>query len=268
MVGFLIKKSFWDYWDRVGLMILLNLINLVVGIVGGVAYVTLLTVNQGPYKDLFPWDVLAWVVLILFGGLLFLLLGANSRLCTEIVYSRSIDFRDYKTFFKEKAKKSLLFYGVVLTLTFFIATGLQFYGIFATSMLSLVAFFFFFWVTLLLLFSVEYFFPLSNIMDDPFKKNVKKCFMLFFDNPGTSIGVSLISFFLLMMTLSLAFLLPGIPAISILWENLMKFLMLKYDYMEENPEADKKKIPWDILLRDEKEHLGHPSFRNIFQPWK
>jgi TM2 domain-containing membrane protein YozV len=259
MLGFLIKKSFWDYWDRMGLMILMNLLN---GLTAALCiYPPMLLAEAG-------MGAFSLIFLILAGGLFFLVVGANSRMCSEVVNSKSIEVKKWFSYFKEKAKKSLFFYLLVLVLSLIIYSAMKFYGSPAGNAIFLGAFFFVFWVTLLLLFTVGYFFPLSNVMDDSFGKNVKKCFMLFFDNPGISIFVSLISLFLFLISAVTALLAPGLTSMAILWENLMKFLMLKYDFIEENPDTNRKKIPWDVVLRDEKETLGNRGFGEILRPWK
>ena len=259
MIWFLIKKSFWDYWDKMGLMLLLNLAMLAA--VALCAYIPMLLVQAG-------MAVLSLISLVLFGALFFLILGANSRMCNEVAYFRSIYMKNWLTFMKEKARKTLLFYLVVLAISLIVYTALRFYGSTAGSLISLAAFFFIFWIAVLLLFSVGYYFPLSNIMNDPFKKNVKKCFILFFDNPGASIAVSLLSLLLFALSVLTALILPGFSAIAILWENLMKFLMLKYDFLEENPEVSRKKIPWDVILRDERETVGTRTLGDMIRPWK
>ncbi|MBN2626537.1 MAG: hypothetical protein JXA95_07720 [Spirochaetales bacterium] len=259
MIWFLIKKSFWDYWDRMGLMLLFNL--LLLGAAALCFYIPWLLVQANQ-------PFLSVLSLIVFGALFFLVLGANSRMCSEIAYFRSLYFRNYWTFMKEKAAKTLFFYLVIVALSFIVYTALSFYGNAGGNLISLAAFFFIFWIAILLLFSAGYYFPLSNIMDDPFKKNLKKCFILFFDNPGASIAVSLLSLILFAVSLVSALIIPGISAIAILWENLLKFLMLKYDYLEENSEANRKKIPWDVVLRDERETIGTRTLGDMIRPWK
>ncbi len=260
MIWFLIKKSFWDYWDRMGLMLLLNLMLLAAAAL--CFYIPWMLVQAG-------LALLSLVSLVVFGGVFFLILGANSRLCSEVAYFRSLYFRNYWTFMKEKAPKTLLFYLVILALTFIVYTALSFYGSnTGGSLIALAAFFFIFWIAVLLLFSAGYYFPLSNIMADPFKKNVKKCFILFFDNPGVSIVVSLISLVLFAVSVATALLIPGISAIALLWENLMKFLMLKYDFLEENSDVNRKKVPWDIILREERETVGTRTLGDMIRPWK
>ena len=44
--------------------------------------------------------------------------------------------------------------------------------------------------------------------------------------------------------------------------------MYKYDWLEANPEANRKKIPWDALLMDDKERVGKRTLRGMIFPWK
>jgi len=43
---------------------------------------------------------------------------------------------------------------------------------------------------------------------------------------------------------------------------------MKYDWLEANPGADRRKIPWDALLIDEREKTGTRSLKNLIFPWK
>jgi hypothetical protein len=38
--------------------------------------------------------------------------------------------------------------------------------------------------------------------------------------------------------------------------------------LEENPDANRRKIPWDALLIDEKDRVGSRSIRGMIFPWK
>ena len=50
--------------------------------------------------------------------------------------------------------------------------------------------------------------------------------------------------------------------------DAVKLIMLKYDYLEENPDVDRKHLPWEDILFDEKEKVGPRTFRNMIFPWK
>jgi len=45
-------------------------------------------------------------------------------------------------------------------------------------------------------------------------------------------------------------------------------MMYKYDYLEAEADADRKHIPWDELLYEERESVGNRSLKNMIFPWK
>ena len=54
--------------------------------------------------------------------------------------------------------------------------------------------------------------------------------------------------------------------------NALRILLYKYDYLEEHPELTTKKqrrqIPWDDLLFEDREIVGKRTIRNFLFPWK
>jgi hypothetical protein len=48
--------------------------------------------------------------------------------------------------------------------------------------------------------------------------------------------------------------------------------LYKYDWLEEHPElttrAEQKKVPWNELLAEDDETVGHRTFKSFFFPWK
>jgi hypothetical protein len=65
-----------------------------------------------------------------------------------------------------------------------------------------------------------------------------------------------------------AFLLPGLGSIVLLLQVATKLRIYKYDYLEENPEANRRKIPWDAILIDDKQRVGKRTLRGMIFPWK
>jgi len=44
--------------------------------------------------------------------------------------------------------------------------------------------------------------------------------------------------------------------------------LAKYDWMEANPEANHKKVPWAVLLAEDMERVGPRSLKGMIFPWK
>ena len=61
---------------------------------------------------------------------------------------------------------------------------------------------------------------------------------------------------------------PGVTGLMLGSQDMMKLLMKKYDWMEENPGKGKKDMDWSELIYEEKETLGPRSLKNMIFPWK
>jgi hypothetical protein len=70
------------------------------------------------------------------------------------------------------------------------------------------------------------------------------------------------------ISLFLAFLAPGPAGALLFLDEAFRLRLLKYDYLEANPDANRKQIPWDALLIDERERTGTRTLRNFIFPWK
>ncbi len=96
-------------------------------------------------------------------------------------------------------------------------------------------------------------FPLRARLDKNVVKIVKKCFLLFFDNTFYTFFLAFGTVNVLALSIFTALLLPGIAAALLWFQVAFKILMLKYDYLEKNPGTNRKAIPWDMLLSEERE---------------
>ena len=63
-------------------------------------------------------------------------------------------------------------------------------------------------------------------------------------------------------------LVPGVAGMNLASHDAIRLLMLKYDWLEENPDADRRHLPWADILYDEEEKVGPRSFKNMIFPWK
>ncbi len=44
--------------------------------------------------------------------------------------------------------------------------------------------------------------------------------------------------------------------------------MFKYDYIEAHPDTDRKHLPWEELLFEEREKVGTRTLKGMIFPWK
>jgi hypothetical protein len=88
------------------------------------------------------------------------------------------------------------------------------------------------------------------------------------DNPLFCILSFILTLVMLVLSVVLAFLLPGPGGVLLFLDEGLRLRLLKYDWLEANPEANRRKIPWETLLIDEQEKTGTRSFKSFIFPWK
>ncbi|MFA6784386.1 MAG: hypothetical protein WC136_10905 [Sphaerochaeta sp.] len=257
MIGFFIKKAFFDGWDNLIGMVVHNLGYLLV-LLALMGSMTLSEVNLG----------LSFVTLILCAALFaFFTAGATSTTHSYSRYERG-GFEGFKRGIRESWRHALLYWALIVLdvslMLFVIPFYLSYANIFGT-VLSVILF----WIFAGLSLSLMYYFPLFYSMsgDRPLK-TLKKSFIIVLDNLWFSLFLAIYLVINLVLSIFLAGLAPGFTGMMLACSDATKLLMLKYDYIEANPEADKKHIPWDDLLYDERECVGHRSLRNMIFPWK
>ena len=193
--------------------------------------------------------------------------GAVSVMAREISDYQTLSFKSFFTYFKEVWKSSLAISIITIIQAFVLVIAFPFYfqmgGILGVAAMSVI-----FWVSVIWWISSQYFFPIRTRLDTSIRKILKKCFMVFFDNTIFSIILGVGTVVTVIISGFTAFLLPGLTSVLIWHQVGFKLRLLKYDYLEENPEADRKKIPWDALLIDEKDRVGHRTLRGMIFPWK
>ncbi|QEN07583.1 hypothetical protein EXM22_06120 [Oceanispirochaeta crateris] len=256
MILFMLKKAFWDAWDNMGRLLLINFV-----------MILLLAVPVFIPKVLIGVPVLSVLSLVLSVLVIFIYTGAVSSYIRDLVHYKSPELKDILKHLKENWKNSLIFGIFSLFFYFVCITGFQFYGTLG-SVLGLVGLAFLFWVCVIVSISMMFFFPIMNNLDKNPVKILKKCFILFFDNTAAAVMLFIGIIVNAVVSLALAFILPGIAGIMILQESCMKLMLMKYDYLEENPDADRKKIPWNALIREEREKVGTRTLRGTIFPWK
>ena len=256
MIIFMFKKAFWDAWDNMGKLLLVNFI-----------MILLMAVPVFLPNALSGIPLLAIGSLVVSVLLIFVYIGGISPYIRDIVQYKSPELKDIPVHLKENWKRSLVFGAAVLFFYFVCATGFKFYSALGNTV-GLIGLAFLFWIFVIVSIALVFFFPVMNNLDKNMKKIIKKSFIIFFDNTGTSIALTIGLLFNMVVSVALAFIMPGIGGIIMLQESAMKLILMKYDYLEENPEADRKKIPWNALIMDEREKVGKRTLKGTIFPWK
>ena len=259
MIGFLIKKTFYDAWDNLFRIVLLNLgfvVSLVIPVVlPGIIPVTLLSIVVAAIGFLWCSVYLAAVALSV----------------KAVSDYGSFGFTDFG-----RNLKAAWPAGVVMGLTgflFFIVIKftIPFY-MEMDSLLGLLLGAVIFWTLLLTLVAFQFFFAIRARLDVKPKKIIKKCFIIFFDNPLFSIFSLIYTIATLAISVVLAFLMPGPAGMLLFLDEGLRLRLLKYDWLDANPPSEgsskRRAIPWDVLLIDEREKTGTRTIRNFIFPWK
>ena len=256
MIGFLIKKAFFDMWDNMLGIIMLNL-----GFI-------LLTAGMLYLPTLLSFNTALSIFSLAVGILLFnIYAGAASHAVGEFADYKSISFKEFFALFRQTYKSSLALGILTAIEVVILLVAFPFYAQLG-GFLGLAAMALIFWITVIWTLASQYYFGIRKRLDTDIKKIFKKCFIIFFDNTGFSVFLGLVSLLIIVLSAVTAFLLPGIASLLLWHQVALKLRLYKYDYLEENPEADKKKIPWTALLLDDKDRVGPRTLRGMIFPWK
>ncbi len=256
MILFLIKKTFFDMWDN---LLSIALVNLgIVLLIGGL--LSLLQFTGGSPAILMFVVLLALLMLSLY-------LGITSQIANHIADYQSPEFKQILQYLKQGWKASLLFAGIVIIQFAILFIVLPWYwgrgnivGIAVTGLL--------FWGSLIWLFASQYYFPVSTRLNAKIKDIPMKCLLLFFDNTVFTIFLGFGTLVLAILSTFTAFLFPGVATIVLWHQAATKLRLYKYDYLEDHPNSNRRRIPWDELLVEDRDRVGTRTLRGMIFPWK
>jgi uncharacterized membrane protein YesL len=254
MFGFLIKKAFYDLWDNLFKIALINLGFLAL-LIAGIIFSSLL--NAGPLLSL---GIMALCLLCCCVYL------STASLCLKTLSDYgSFGFADFFHNFAAAWPSGLLL-GILCFLGFFLAAmAIPFYFS-LDSFAGLLLGCFLLWTMLTVTLALQFYLPIRARLDVKLGKIVKKCFLILFDNTLFCILAGVVSLVILALSLPLFMLLPGPGGLLLFLDEALRIRLFKYDWLEANPGI--RKIPWDILLEDEREKTGSRSIKGLIFPWK
>jgi len=257
MFAFLVKKAFFDMWDNMFRIILVNL---------GFLAIASIFFLAAPAAAALP--VAFFVVLAVGISALAVYTSAASRLASALADYQQPGFAEFWGYVKEDLGSSLLAALVVAVYAFVISVAFRFYGG-ISSLAGPLAIALLFWVTVAVVLAGQYFFPIqSRLKDHRFRKIARKSFLVFFDNTGFSIGLAIGALLVVVISAFTAFLLPGFASLLLWWNVALKLRLYKYDWLEQNPGANRRRVPWDALLIDDRERVGKRTLKGMIFPWK
>lgn len=257
MIGFFIKKAFFDGWDNIIGLVLFNL--------GHLAFL-LLALASLYFVEVSSVLMFLCLALLLFANSVYT--GAVSNAVYSYSAYKRDSWSDFRSGFSRYFRHSLLYFAVSLALCFLIGLVIPFYysmnnvvGLFITVVLV--------WLVIFVALALPYFFPLSSYLpgDRPLK-TLRKCFIIMMDNLGFSIFFLLYNIVCLAISIFTLGLIPGGAGMNLASHDAIRLLMIKYDYLEENSKENRKKLPWDELLYEEREKVGPRGIKSMIFPWR
>ncbi len=256
MLGFFIKKAFFDGWDNLISMVLVNLI-----------FVGLLAAGYGAFSLIQVHGLLGILLLLIWFVVLHLAFGGASFFAKEHAFYQRPGFLDFWQALKDSWKSALMLAAVNAVVLLMFIMVMPFY-LRLDSMLGIAIVAILFWIVIVTMISMLYFLPISAQLGDRPLKAIKKSYLIFLDNTGFSVFLFIYTTINFVISIFTALLVPSAGGILLSHEIALKLIMFKYDYLEENPEADRKHLPWGGLLFEEREKVGHRSLKGMIFPWK
>ena len=260
MYLFFIKKNFYDGWDNMLSLIVINLV--------------IMTVSLGLLSLIYALQQsvpLVIALIILFGIVISILTLALGEVASSAANFGSAHIADFFRAIPSCIADGIRF-GLILSV---VGTAAYVCIPFYFAQKTLPTMFIgsmFVWLVVFTLLSLQWFVAIRSLMHNDFKKCLKKCFIVFFDNIWFSLFTVVYNFFLLVLSVFLFGLLPSVAGITLAQVNALRLRLYKYDYYEAHPELktpkEKRYIPWDELLQNDKETLGPRSFKSLIFPWK
>jgi len=257
MLKFFFRKALYDLWDNILPMLPLNAAYVAMGMAAwfgpGILF------PKASLGAVFAWNAAWWILGCVWSG------GVSSLLAKAVDGGRP----PLRKVFAEalRAAPTSALYGILMMVAAgiavvsapFYANVEGFFGVIAAAIAL--------WLAFMLLVASVWYFPLrSRLGDGPFAA-LKKAFILFFANTSFSLLILALSAGFLALSMPLGFLVPGFAGTLALQNVALRVLMLKYDWIEANPEAAERRLPWDEILKDEKESLGKRGARSFILPW-
>jgi len=256
MIGFLLKKTFFDLWDNLFRIALVNL--------GFILSVALPILGPTLFKSS---PVVGFSILVV--GILwcFIYLSAAALSIKAISDYGSFGFSDFFHNLRSAWPVGLVLGLFFILLTLFAYAALPFY-LSMNSMIGVLAAAVVFWSLVIVFLALQFFLPIRARLDTDLRKVIKKSFIVFFDNPGLAIFAALHNLVILIISFFLALLAPGPAGILLFLDEAFRLRLMKYDWLEAHPDANRRRIPWDELLVEEQEKTGTRSFKSFIFPWK
>lgn len=249
----------YDLWDNMFRIVVLNL-----GFVAATAIPIFLPMLAGKFIDSFVLEM----ALSAFGILVCSIYLATAALSlTKISDHGVFGFGDFLGNIKQALPAGLVM-GFFVFFLFLVFTVIIPFYLSIESSFGLVLAAIIFWAVIFALLSFQFYFTVYARLGKSIIKSFKKCMIISLDNSGFALFMIIHNVIVLGVSVLLAFMFPGPAGVLLYLDQALRLRLLKYDWLEANPTANRKKIPWDALLIEDREKTGTRSLKNFIFPWK
>jgi len=256
MIGFFLKKSFFDGWDHLFTLVLLNGVFIAIAALGMVLPSAL---GLSGLPAFLPQAVALLALCVWW--------AACVRALVSVADFGSVKPADMLAALGPSVVPGLQMGAVLVLALALLSIGIPFYltnggvvGALAAGVL--------FWCAATLALALQWYLPLRARLGGGFRKNLRKSMVLFFDNPGFSIFLFAYTLLTLVLSFFLAFMAPGPAGAALGLDVALRLRLRKYDWLEANPGANRKAVPWKELLEEDAELVGTRTLKGMIFPWK
>jgi hypothetical protein len=251
MTGFLLRKFFYDLWDNIFKTILINIVFL---------FIVAAALTLPPFLSFVPAAGAALFVILVYAAFAYAA-AASSALKHPSDY-RSFGFAEFAAGFKTAfftgafvlAAFLVVFCLLRFAFPFYILTG-GWTGV-AFAALS-------FWAALFFASAFQFYPAVRARLEKRPLKAVKKCLLIFIDNPLFCFGCLFFSILLSLLVISF----PSWPLLFL--DEALRLRLLKYDWLEtQEPSQTRRRIPWKEILAEEREKTGKRTWHDFVFPWR
>jgi len=258
MIGFLIKKTLYDLWDNMIRIVALNL---------GFFVCTAIPLLPVLLPNIFGHSI-SVIVLAVLGTLICSVYLATAAFTIKSISDYGVfTFKDFFANLKTAWPAGLAMFVFLFIVYIVLSIVIPFYASMG-SLIGLALSALLIWVLVFAFLSIQFYFAVYARLGAKIIKSFRKCMLISLDNTGMSVFLLIHNILALLISVIFVFMFPGPIGVLLYLDEALRLRLLKYDYLEANPEANRKKIPWDALLIDEREKTGNRTLKNFIFPWK
>ena len=271
MYGFIFKKNFCDGWDNLFSVVITNAIVTFSGF--GLFFLFALAAKLIPESGPLAYNYAIIAGIFVFTCILYSIIAfAYGEQAAKIANFEGGSIVGFFKAIPGVLKDAILFGLMISAIVIISFFAFDFYFLQSTSLPAFFAGAILLWADVFFLLSLQWFIPIRSLMHNNFRKCLKKSFIIFFDNTGYSIFWFLHNVIMLVPTVLFFGFFPSLAGMLIANTNALRIRLYKYDYLEEHPELktkrERRQIPWEELIAEDRETLGPRKLKSFLFPWK